>query len=206
MTTRTDEVLTQLKTQTALLKKIITLLEQSTTELSPNYRRRLNEYSNMDWGSIRAKVVASDHQGAVELEWNRHRFDRRMGDKYGGPFIIFSRPAGKNGDVQAYHTLIRFADYNDAPLVDAQPQNRQEARNQPSQAQQRPPAPPRTNAPTTETSQDTDSPQALASLAAPHLESGALPLDEYTRISQSPGTFAEKAAEVMEIVGPIQPA
>jgi hypothetical protein len=86
--------------------------------LSPNYRRRLAEYPRFQWASIGAVVVAQDNQGAVEVEWNMHRFDRTIDNKFDKDFIIFSRPQPEwTQQNKVYFTLIRFADYNPAALL-----------------------------------------------------------------------------------------
>lgn len=120
-----DEVLNQLKSQSALLATISHQLEalaQASAPLSPGYRRRLAEYPGFDWQSIGATVVAQDSRGAAEVEWHGHRFDRATGEKFDAKFIIFSRPAPDwSQENKRYCTLIKFADYNNTPLAERQP-------------------------------------------------------------------------------------
>ena len=113
-------LLGEIKAQTALLHQIyrqLDKLNQSQAQLSPGYRRRLSEYKNFDWQSIGSIVVAHDQAGAVEVEWNGHRFDRRKGNRFDNDFIIFSQPNGQEG----FYTLIKFTDYNKTPLLNIKP-------------------------------------------------------------------------------------
>lgn len=105
----------------ALLKAIydeMVKLNDAQAPLNPNYRRRLSEFGSFDWSSIGADIKSTDAQGVVEVEWHGHRFDRATGESYNKKFIIFSRPAPDwSQQNKKYYTLIKFADYNDAPLI-----------------------------------------------------------------------------------------
>ena len=121
----TEEVLNQLRAQTALLTTIARQLEtlaQTNAPLSPNYRRRLSEYSGFNWASINAQVIARNGGQVDEVEWQGHRFDRATGEKFDKQFVIFSRPAeGYTQTNKVYNTLIKFADYNDSQLDSTPP-------------------------------------------------------------------------------------
>lgn len=145
-----SDALAELKAQTALLATISKQLERlamNNAPLSPNYRRRLSEYEGFDPSSIGAVAVARDATGIVEMEWNGHRFDRATGEKFNGQFVIFSRPSPEWTQTnRVYYTLVRFADYNDTPLMKDEPEPAEtikpvdlyapaEPRRQPSQAQ-----------------------------------------------------------------------
>jgi hypothetical protein len=189
-----EQIIGLLKAQKALLQHIakrLDALADAKAQLSPNYRRRLAEYKDFEWGSIGAKVVASTKQGAIEVEYAGHRFDRRMGEKFNGAFIIFSRPAGKNGDAQMYHTLVRFADYNETPLDP--PAVRYPA--QPAKAE-----------PSTETApaRTEDSPTAYWRLATILIEAGQCDHEQAGAIaSAADGTWAEKATKLIWKHGPL---
>ena len=121
-----DRVLSELKAHTAVLATIsrqLDTLASASTQLSPNYRRRLKEYERFNFSNIGATVVAKDDLGPAEVEWQNHRFDRATGEKFDSKFVIFSRPGpGCSKSNPVYHTLIRFADYNNTPLIEHQPE------------------------------------------------------------------------------------
>lgn len=121
-----DQIMQQLRATTGLLvmlQKQLERMAQARAPLSPNYRRRLSEFPGFDWQSINAMIVARDRHGEVsEVEWYGHRFDRSTGEKFGGEFVIFSRPAPDWSQTnKVYYTLIRFADYNNTALVIEEP-------------------------------------------------------------------------------------
>ena len=195
-----DEITRLLQAQIGLLRTIskqIERLSAGQAPLSPGYRRRLSEYAKFDWASIGAEVVAQDGQGAVEVEWNRHRFDRKAGEQFGGEYVIFSRPGpGCTKQNPNYHTLIRFADYNDTPMVaveEAKP--RQAKAVVPVQAQQA--------APTTNGSEIDDSPTAFWTLASQLIQAGRCTHEQAGQIANATGTWAEKAARLIQKYGPL---
>jgi hypothetical protein len=199
MAPRNDEVLGLLRAQLGLLKSIaaeLAKLNSSKAPLSPGYRRRLSEYPSFDWTSIGAQVVAQDRQGVSEVEWSGHRFDRRQGDKFGGKFIIFSRPADKNGDTQKYHTLIRFADYNTTSLI--QPE---EAK--PRQAKTVTQAQPKAQASNGQPADENNGRDAFYAYAARLVNARQCTVGEYDIMSKGPGTWAERAARLLAEYGPL---
>jgi len=188
-----DEITNLLKAQIGLLKSIVGQLTQinaGQAPLSPGYRRRLAEYTRFDWLSIGAEVIAQDGQGAAEVEWNGHRFDRRQGEKFGGKFIIFSRPAN-GGEETTYHTLIKFADYNTTPLASEQGKAKIVLPAKPDPAQ--PPAP---------RTQD-DSPTAFWSMATQLIQAERCSHDDAGAIANGTGSWAEKAAQLLQKYGPV---
>lgn len=197
------------KAQIGLLKTIsqqLNALINSEAPLSPNYRRRLAEYKRFDWDSIGAQVIASDESGAVEVEYSAHRFDRRQGNKYDGDFIIFSRPAGKNGDAQAYHTLIRFADYNAAPLDTPEPET--VSQKWPRRVRPSPESPTGAPAPADEEEKEepktNSSPTAFWKIAVMLQETNKCTQEQCEAISKPDnGTWAEKAARLLAKYGPL---
>lgn len=114
-----EQILNQLKAQTAILTTIARQLEkmaQASAPASPNYRRRLSEYPQFNWSEIDAIPTAQDAQGVSEVEWNLHRFTRRAGSGKFGKAIWFSRPTGKDGDENLYARLITFKDGDAEPV------------------------------------------------------------------------------------------
>lgn len=114
-----DEVLQQLKAQTALMQVIAQQL-MINAPASPKYRRPLREYPTFDWSIIGAEVVARDNQGVSEVEWMSHRFTRRSAAGKFGKAIWFSRAIGQSEDGTEYALLIKFAgDSNEAEPIPA---------------------------------------------------------------------------------------
>jgi hypothetical protein len=189
-----DQIANLLKAQIGLLKTIageLSKLNASKAPLSPGYRRRLSEYRSFDWLSISAEVVAQDAQGVSEVEWSGHRFDRKTGEKFGGKFVIFSRPANGGSDETTYHTLIKFADYNTTPLVSEQGKAKIVLPAKPDLAQ--PPAP---------RTQD-DSPTAFWSMATQLIQAEQCSHDDAGAIANGTGSWAEKAARLIKEYGPV---
>ncbi|GIK36582.1 MAG: hypothetical protein BroJett011_04150 [Chloroflexota bacterium] len=112
-----DEVLQQLKAQTALMQMISQQLRVNAPA-SPKYRRPLREYQSFDWSIIGAEPVTRDAQGISEVEWMGHRFTRRAGSGKFGKAIWFSRAIGQSEDGTEYALLIKFAgEGNDAEPI-----------------------------------------------------------------------------------------
>jgi hypothetical protein len=115
-----DDMLRELKAQKSLLATISNQLRKSAAinaPESPNYRRKLADYSTFDWPSIGAEVVNTDAQGVVEVEWNQYRFLRRSGTGKFGKAIWFSRATGQGENGAEYARLITFKDYEPEPLA-----------------------------------------------------------------------------------------
>jgi hypothetical protein len=205
-----DEITRLLKAQIGLLKTIaseLAKLNAGQAPLSPGYRRRLSEYKSFDWSSIGAEVVAQDAQGVSEVEWNGHRFDRRSGEKFGGRFIIFSRPGGGENEQRTYYTLIRFADYNTTPLANNQPKPRRPNGDSAppglaTPGHQPPPAAASLPVGGTEGGNN-DSPTAFWTLAGQLVQAGKCTHDDAGAIANQAGSWAEKAARLIQEYGPL---
>lgn len=103
-----DEVLTQLKAQTELMRAISQQL-RINAPASPGYRRPLKDYQTFDFSTIGATVTNRDGHGPTEVEWMGHRFTRRSVKNKFEPAIWFSRAIGQSEDGTQYATLIKFS-------------------------------------------------------------------------------------------------
>ena len=113
-----DEVLQQLKAQTALMQLIAEQLRIGAP-VSPKYRRPLREFPAFDWATLGAEVIMRDSQGVSEVEWMGHRFTRRAGSGKFGRAIWFSRAIGQSEDGTEYALLIKFAEGGEAEPIPA---------------------------------------------------------------------------------------
>lgn len=119
MSNHQDEILKYIKIQAALLstiQKTLQRIEQNSAPASPNYRRRLSEFTGFDWSSIGAAIVESDNGGASVIEWSGQRFVRRSGSGKFGEAIWFSRAIGRDENGTEYARLITFKDFDVEPL------------------------------------------------------------------------------------------
>ena len=104
-----DEVLTQLKAQTELMRAISQQL-RTNAPASPGYRRPLKDYQTFDFSTIGATVTNRDGYGPAEAEWMGHRFTRRSVKNKFEPAIWFSRPIGQSEESGTqYALLIKFS-------------------------------------------------------------------------------------------------
>lgn len=115
-----DEVLSQMKAQTALLTTIskqLERLEWLVAPEGPNYTHPLAAFAKFDWSTIGATVTGRDRDGVTRLEWFGRTFTRRsQGGKF-GKAIWFSRYTGEEGGQKKYARLITFKDYTEAEPV-----------------------------------------------------------------------------------------
>lgn len=86
---------------------------------APNYRRPIHEYGpNFDYAALGIKVVSVDGRKlATVIEWNNHRFTRRIGGKKFGKAVWFSRPTGRgddDGDSATWERVLTFKNYSEA--------------------------------------------------------------------------------------------
>lgn len=115
-----DEVLQQLKAQTALLTTLcqsMQRLEWLVAPEGPNYTHPLGAYAGFDWATIGATVTGSDRDGVNRVEWFGRTFTRRSGSGKFGKAIWFSRYTGEEAGEKKYARLITFKDYSDAEPV-----------------------------------------------------------------------------------------
>ena len=104
-----DEVLTQLKSQTELMRAISRQL-RINAPAAPGYRRPLKDYKAFDFSTIGATVTNRDGHGPSEVEWMDHRFTRRVATGKFGDAIWFSRPVSQSEDGGTqYAMLIKFS-------------------------------------------------------------------------------------------------
>ena len=103
-----DEVLTQLKAQTELMRAISQQL-RTNAPASPGYRRPLKDYQTFDFSTIGATVTNRDGYGPAEAEWMGHRFTRRSVKNKFEPAIWFSRAIGQSDDGTQYAMLVKFS-------------------------------------------------------------------------------------------------
>ena len=92
-------------------KKLDQLINSQPVK-APNFPKSLSEYPNFDWSSIGAKVIARDHDGVSEVEWNNYIFTRRSPTNKYIPAIWFSLYDGKE-----YQKLITFKARSNAESI-----------------------------------------------------------------------------------------
>lgn len=104
-----DEVLTQLKAQTELMRAISQQL-RTNAPASPGYRRSLKDFQTFDFSTIGATIINRDSHGVSEVEWMGHRFTRRVGTGKFGDAVWFSRAVSQaeDGSTQ-YAMLVKFS-------------------------------------------------------------------------------------------------
>jgi hypothetical protein len=115
-----DEVLTQMRAQTALLETISRQLERIEWLVAPdgpNYTHPLAAYPAFDWDSIGAVVSGRDRDGVNRVDWFGKTFTRRSGSGKFGKAIWFSRYTGEEAGEKKYARLITFKDYSEAEPV-----------------------------------------------------------------------------------------
>ena len=103
----TEELLTEILTELRIMRG---LLQQQPTDIAPNFQRSINEYPTFDWGTIDAKVIAHDRNGATTVIWHGQEYTRRRHVDYNNA-VWFSRYTGKmEGEKKIYARLITFSD------------------------------------------------------------------------------------------------
>lgn len=81
----------------------------SAPQTTPDYQRRLEEFTGFDWQAIGATVLDTDNDGPAAVEWRGRRYTRRAPQNKFDAAIWFSRAAGRDEDGTVhYERLITF--------------------------------------------------------------------------------------------------
>lgn len=91
------------------LKRIADCKEETGEVETPDIRTTLDRFTNFDWESIGAQVLASDEDGATMVSWRNKTYSRRSPQNKFESAIWYSRCTGKNPDgTNIYERLITF--------------------------------------------------------------------------------------------------